>query len=174
MTSGPIWGPFLSPKTDQGEFQEEPKSSEDECKLNKHQRRMKFASPLDKASLLTDLKKQEAEFEKDKEQILFCEWYDAWLAAMRIEYTAEWPGSRWPFQHEACEKAWENLKRFQENGMSHAEAVFVIDKSVYEWHFKAWWAQYPHYDPVEAYRRTEACRRVEAMDMYRWRGFKFC
>ena len=42
------------------------KSSEDECKLNKHQRRMKFASPLDKASLLTDLKKQEAEFEKDK------------------------------------------------------------------------------------------------------------
>lgn len=151
------------------------KSSEDECKLNKHQRRMKFASPLDKASLLTDLKKQEAEFEKDKEQILFCEWYDAWLAAMRIEYTAEWPGSRWPpFQNEACEKAWENLKRFQENGMSHAEAVFVIDKSVYEWHFKAWWAQYPHYDPVEAYRRTEAYRRVEAMDMYRWRGFKFC
>ena len=66
------------------------------------------------------------------------------------------------------------LKAFPRKRHAPREPVFVIDKSVYEWHFKAWWAQYPHYDPVEAYRRTEACRPVEAMDMYRWSGFKFC
>lgn len=128
-------------------------SQTDMRKLEAHEQRMQFRTPFPRSELHLHVSMQSAEREKEEEQAkeesLFRKAYDAWLAAHGEENTMFLPGTHWPDLDEERDKAWNALKRFQADGMTHAQAVFVDDVRVYEQYFGKLLVQWPGSDPVE-------------------------
>jgi hypothetical protein len=145
----------------------ESNSREDKSKLMQHERRMQRlgCEPLATCDLLLEVSNSKKEKEQAKEQILFCEWYDAWY--QRADFWAAKEEEKEEEEEkdcnlkkdrdllrlaEAADKAWDELKRFQANGMTRVGAVFVGEQMAYEKHWRKLLALHPKSDPVESVR----------------------